>query len=296
MRRRLLGSAQLAVVLAVLAASSGASGDTISGGGRKSATPIGDAAAAADLMSGTIAYRRSFTVPANFCGDTPQATVFGTATDDEDWRITFANANLSPNRDGIQTGLISGHYFAHQTCSDSTTREAFSSPGSVEKFYAVRLDSKHVRFSLFAVNGDYGMPGVVTSGNLSNESLATPQVDTTTDLHTRILFPGVTRLDAAFDWDVIGWNPKSNPGKLTFSLSTSAGRVLCIVPRVAGVSVIRAKSLLVKAHCKIGVTRTPKVVPHKRGHHFELVVASSEPKAGSREPAGTTVALKLRWV
>jgi hypothetical protein len=65
----------------------------------------------------------------------------------------------------------------------------------------------------------------------------------------------------------------------------------CIVPKLKGKSLAKAKSLLKKANCKLGKVTKPK----RRKHHKpgKLVVKGSTPGAGKTKPAGTKVALKL---
>jgi hypothetical protein len=65
----------------------------------------------------------------------------------------------------------------------------------------------------------------------------------------------------------------------------------CIVPKLKGKSLSKARKALAKAHCKLGKVTKPKV---KKGHKRPvLVVGSSKPKAGARLRAGSKVAIKL---
>jgi hypothetical protein len=65
----------------------------------------------------------------------------------------------------------------------------------------------------------------------------------------------------------------------------------CVVPKLKGKSLSKAKSLLTKAHCALGKVHKPKA----RKHHKlgKLVVKGSSPGAGKTEPAGTKVSLTL---
>jgi hypothetical protein len=69
----------------------------------------------------------------------------------------------------------------------------------------------------------------------------------------------------------------------------SGGAIHCIVPKLAGKTVAKAKRLLEGAHCKLGTVRAPK---HTRG--AKLVVRASSPKRGTRMPRGAKVKVTLR--
>jgi hypothetical protein len=67
--------------------------------------------------------------------------------------------------------------------------------------------------------------------------------------------------------------------------------VKCTVPKLKGDSLSRAESLLKKAHCAVGKISKPKV---KHGHKQpKLVVGSTKPRAGSKLPKGSKVAITL---
>jgi hypothetical protein len=67
--------------------------------------------------------------------------------------------------------------------------------------------------------------------------------------------------------------------------------VTCVVPKLKGKSLSKARGLLSKAHCALGKVSKPKV---KKGHKQpKLVVGSTTPKAGSKLPSGGKVAVKL---
>jgi PKD repeat protein len=75
------------------------------------------------------------------------------------------------------------------------------------------------------------------------------------------------------------------------------GPVRCVVPKLKGDSLSRARSQLGAAHCAVGKVKSPKK-PHRRaGKHkkWVLVVASTNPRAGSVKPRGTKVALNMTW-
>ena len=58
----------------------------------------------------------------------------------------------------------------------------------------------------------------------------------------------------------------------------------CIVPKLAGKTLARARALLKAASCKLGTVRRPR--PHKGGRLRPLVVKSSSPKAGAKPTSG----------
>lgn len=65
----------------------------------------------------------------------------------------------------------------------------------------------------------------------------------------------------------------------------------CVVPKLAGKTLARAKAALRKANCGVGKVRKPK---HGKGKKLgPLVVKSSKPSAGRTLPAGTPVNLRL---
>jgi beta-lactam-binding protein with PASTA domain len=61
----------------------------------------------------------------------------------------------------------------------------------------------------------------------------------------------------------------------------------CVVPKLKGLTLGKAKSALTKAHCKAGKVSKPKKAKGA------LVVKSSKPAAGTVLPAGSKVDLKL---
>jgi hypothetical protein len=65
----------------------------------------------------------------------------------------------------------------------------------------------------------------------------------------------------------------------------------CVVPKLKGKSLAKAKSALKAAHCKLGTVRKPKPRPH---HHLgRLVVVRQSIKAGAHKPAGTRIGVRL---
>lgn len=64
----------------------------------------------------------------------------------------------------------------------------------------------------------------------------------------------------------------------------------CVVPKLAGKTLKAARDALTKAGCTLGIVRRPRPRPNRRQ---SLVVASSNPAAGSTRPAGARVALRL---
>jgi hypothetical protein len=69
----------------------------------------------------------------------------------------------------------------------------------------------------------------------------------------------------------------------------------CVVPRLKGLSLARARAALSKAHCATGKVSKPRVAKAKgKGKkHLALVVKSSSPAAGVTLPAGSKVNLRL---
>jgi PASTA domain len=70
---------------------------------------------------------------------------------------------------------------------------------------------------------------------------------------------------------------------------SGGGGVHCVVPKLVGKTLTRAKKLLGHAHCALGKVTAPKVAGGTK-----LVVRSSSPKAGTRLPKGAKVNVRLR--
>jgi hypothetical protein len=98
----------------------------------------------------------------------------------------------------------------------------------------------------------------------------------------------------SFTVTVTATDAVGNKSSATLHVTVGPGgpnRQPCVVPKLKGKSLSKAKNLLTKAHCALGKVTKPK----KRKHHKlgKLVVKSSSPKAGSSKPAGTKVNLTL---
>jgi virginiamycin B lyase len=65
----------------------------------------------------------------------------------------------------------------------------------------------------------------------------------------------------------------------------------CIVPKLKGKTLAQARTLLTKAHCRLGKVTKPKVKKHHE--QPKLVVSSTKPGAGAKLSNGAKVALKL---
>ncbi len=87
----------------------------------------------------------------------------------------------------------------------------------------------------------------------------------------------------------ISGDPTNVDPNLANNKASASGTVLpqCIVPKLKGHTLSKAKKLLSQAHCALGKVTKPK---HHKG---KLLVASQSPAAGSVETAGTPVAITL---
>ncbi len=75
------------------------------------------------------------------------------------------------------------------------------------------------------------------------------------------------------------------------SSSPPPGATRCVVPKLKGKSLAKARSLLAKAHCALGKVTRPKVA---KGHKQPpLVVGSTRPAAGTKLADGAKIALRL---
>jgi PKD domain len=70
---------------------------------------------------------------------------------------------------------------------------------------------------------------------------------------------------------------------------TVRAKTRCVVPNIKGKTLSRARTLLTRAHCRLGQVHKPK--HHK---HRKLVVSKTSPGAGQTRPAGTKVAVTLK--
>jgi subtilisin family serine protease len=80
-----------------------------------------------------------------------------------------------------------------------------------------------------------------------------------------------------------GDGPTTNQGNGNGGPGPDPGSA-CIVPKLAGKTLARAKAALSAASCKLGTVRTPR--SRKGGHLPPLVVKSSTPAAGARPSSG----------
>jgi PASTA domain len=68
----------------------------------------------------------------------------------------------------------------------------------------------------------------------------------------------------------------------------------CVVPNLKGRSLAAARTVLVRAHCKLGKVAKPRRPKHSRGKPAgPLVIVGQSPAAGSSEPSGTAVSVRL---
>lgn len=71
--------------------------------------------------------------------------------------------------------------------------------------------------------------------------------------------------------------------------ATTPSKARCVVPKLKGKTLAKAKTALKKAHCKLGKVKKPRHVKHGA----KLVVSSQTARARSKHPAGTKVGVKL---
>jgi hypothetical protein len=78
---------------------------------------------------------------------------------------------------------------------------------------------------------------------------------------------------------------------------TAPPRPKCIVPRLNGMTLGRARRTLAGARCSVGHVTQPRSPRHKaaKGWRRSLVVKSESPRAGTTEPAGTPVRMTLAY-
>ncbi len=101
---------------------------------------------------------------------------------------------------------------------------------------------------------------------------------------------GTTATFSATAADAAG-NVSSCSASISYTRSHLDPGVTCIVPKLAGKKLGRAKAALREAHCGVGKVFRPK---HRKGkRHGALVVKSSTPAEGASLPAGSAVNLKL---
>jgi hypothetical protein len=95
-----------------------------------------------------------------------------------------------------------------------------------------------------------------------------------------------------------GWGTAPGAGADTSTppatTPNSADATKCVVPNLIGKSLARAKKLLAKAHCGVG-RLTKKAVKARKGKRTPRkgTVTAQSPRAGTKKPAGSKVALTL---
>jgi hypothetical protein len=88
--------------------------------------------------------------------------------------------------------------------------------------------------------------------------------------------------------DAVG---NASTATLHVTVTASPPVAQCVVPKLKGKSLSKAKGLLTKAHCALGKVHKPK--PRKHHKLGKVVVKRSSPGAGATLPAGTKVSLTL---
>jgi hypothetical protein len=79
-----------------------------------------------------------------------------------------------------------------------------------------------------------------------------------------------------------------NPG----TAAGPGGAKRCVVPKLAGKSLTRARKLLTTHGCALGKVKRPRKPRHRKLR--PLIVGAQSPKAGRSLPRGTKVALRLK--
>ena len=112
-----------------------------------------------------------------------------------------------------------------------------------------------------------------------------PPCDDAPDVHNP---PAVPRPKSATP--VATAAPAAAPGAPAGSVAGSAvhSPAKCIVPKLRGRTVAKAKLMLAGSRCKLGL-----VLKTKRAKG-RLVISSQRPSAGAQRPAGTRVAVRVR--
>jgi hypothetical protein len=85
--------------------------------------------------------------------------------------------------------------------------------------------------------------------------------------------------------------PPARPIAAAGRPATAARAVRCTVPRLAGVTLARARARLIKAHCRLGAVHTPKRLADRR--RASLVVRRQSRAAGRVTTSGARVAVTL---
>ncbi|MGZ6639209.1 MAG: PASTA domain-containing protein [Solirubrobacteraceae bacterium] len=110
--------------------------------------------------------------------------------------------------------------------------------------------------------------------------------------HARVTLT-VNRTTVVHSWSFTTNSLLSQAGGATGNgTTTQTGHLSCVVPKLAGKNLARAKTLLARAHCRLGKVRKPK--PTRGKTSPKLIVARSTPRPGTRLPAGARVNLTLK--
>lgn len=94
-----------------------------------------------------------------------------------------------------------------------------------------------------------------------------------------------------FTVTVTATDAAGNPASKSFAVIVKA-KTQCVVPKLKGKTLSKAKTLLVRAHCRLGQVHRPG--PPKHHKHRTLIVSKTSPVAGQVRPAGTKVAVTLK--
>lgn len=132
---------------------------------------------------------------------------------------------------------------------------------------------------LYAGSGCAGSPIATASA----AELASPGISVNVAYGTTATF-SATATDAA-------GNTSACSASISYSRLHVDPAVTCIVPKLAGMKLGRAKAALREAHCSVGIVLRPT---HRKGRRRgALVVKSSNPSAGTTLTAGSPVNLRL---
>ena len=114
------------------------------------------------------------------------------------------------------------------------------------------------------------------------------------------LTPTDTALNAEASWQPVTASPPATTTTTTSTTTTAPNApspqprpARCDVPDLRGLTIARARRVLVLAHCRLGrVTRVTRVIRRHR-HSHRALVRSQSPAAGRSRPAGTKVAVSV---
>jgi hypothetical protein len=146
--------------------------------------------------------------------------------------------------------------------------------------------SVSVAYGTTTAYGSLSAPQALPEATLSQTatvSLAALAPSTTYHVQLRITTPDGTEVtpDATF---TTAAPPPPAPGP-------PPAAVKCVVPHLRGLSLAKARTALVKAHCALGRVKQPKHL--SRAQKKRLVVQAQSPAAAKTLPSGTSVALTL---